>query len=355
MPNDLTGEAAIKTDSIHKIAIFRALYLGDMLCIVPALRAVRTAYPQAKIVLIGLPWQRSFVKRFSKYIDQFIDFPGWPGLPEQEFNGDRVLNFLHDMRAERFDLLLQMQGNSMIANSMCMLWGAKRACGLRRTDGYNPDHNSFIVSEDNEHEILRYLKLLDLLEIPRQGSNLEFPFLEEEIENFATIVGKLNLPLGNYICIHPGARDRKKRWSVENFAFVADQLSQQGYAIVLTGSMEEKALLSEVASQMKSPAINIVERFGHVGIGELGAIVKYSVCLISNDTGVSRIADALNTSSVVIFSSYTDPVRWAPLDRLVHLVIPADKASDAEYVLYCILDHIEKQKKVQQRSHALLH
>lgn len=65
-----------------RIAIFRALYLGDMLCSIPAVRAIRTAYPDAEIHLIGLPWQRDFVSPFDGYFNHFIEFPGWPDLPE---------------------------------------------------------------------------------------------------------------------------------------------------------------------------------------------------------------------------------------------------------------------------------
>ncbi|WP_068819486.1 glycosyltransferase family 9 protein [Phormidesmis priestleyi] len=50
------------------IAVFRSLPgLGDFLCVIPALRALRAAFPTAQIVWIGLPSVAEWVTRFDHY------------------------------------------------------------------------------------------------------------------------------------------------------------------------------------------------------------------------------------------------------------------------------------------------
>lgn len=321
---------------ISNIAIFRALYMGDMLCVIPAVRAVRNGFPRAKIYLVGLPWQREFIQRFPDYFDEFIPFPGWPGLPEQEADLDKVKEFINEMRSHQFDLILQMQGNGEITNSMCMLWGGHRVCGLRRAGGYAPDPNLSPVSEDGEHEILRFLKLADCLGVPRAGNHLEFPLTVQEKSRIDAILREVRLAAKSYVCIHPGARDERRRWPIEQFARVANKLVVAKHPIVLTGSGEEHQLLRALADRIDAPLLNIVDRYGHSSAGELGALLAQAKLLVSNDTGVSHIAAALEVPSVILFSPYSDLNRWRPLDAKQHIAIPWQRAEDLEYVMQCI-------------------
>ena len=83
----------VSKNEIKKIAVFRALQLGDLLCAIPAVRALRAAFPNAEITLIGLPWAKDLVARFNQYFDKFISFPGYPGLPEQPFDASKFEEF----------------------------------------------------------------------------------------------------------------------------------------------------------------------------------------------------------------------------------------------------------------------
>src|SRR5918998_3701845 len=121
--------------SPRRIAIFRALFLGDLLCTFPAFRALRSAFPDAEITLIGLPWARELVSRFEGYLDAFLEFPGYPGLPEQGPDVERIYAFFMSARRAGFDLALQLHGSGRVTNTVVGRLGARVTGGFFPADG----------------------------------------------------------------------------------------------------------------------------------------------------------------------------------------------------------------------------
>ncbi len=312
-----------------RIVILRALQLGDMLTAVPAFRALRSAFPEAVITLIGLPWERGFAERFSTYLDDFIEFPGFPGFPEQPAQLESIPRFITEVQESHFDLAIQMQGSGGISNSLTMLFAAKVNAGFYQPGSYCPDQQRFLVYPVHEPEVIRHIRLMEFLGIPSQETHLEFPLSAQDWEEFHDIQERYDLESCNYAVLHPGARDLARRWPTEWFAAVGDGLAQRGLRVVLTGTADEAHLTSAVVSQMKSPAFDLA---GQTNLGTLGALLNASRLLVSNDTGVSHLADALDLPSVILFTA-SDPYRWAPLDHQLHRVVAWATAAVPQVVL----------------------
>jgi ADP-heptose:LPS heptosyltransferase len=306
-----------KIDDPRKIAVLRALRLGDMLCAVPALRALRAGFPSARIVLVGLPWARDFAARFSAMLDGFLEFPGFPGLPERNPDIRALPRFLMEIQEEEFDLVIQLHGDGRITNGVASLFGGRRTAGLHESGCWIPDEELFIPVVRGEPEVRRFLRLTAHLGLPDSGEELEFPILPEDRRELAAIPGGAALRAGEYACIHPGARDPARRWPPDRFAAVADALAARGLGIAITGGPEETEIQRAVADRMAGPSILIGEG---LGVGGLGAAIEGARILVTNDTGVSHLSAALRTPSVVLFGA-SDPGRWAPLDQDLHRTV----------------------------------
>ena len=322
----------LPSEEIKKIIIFRALQLGDMLCVIPAVRALRRAYPSAEITLCSLPWAKSLLERFPEYFDHSVEFPGYPGLPEQELNPVRFTAFLASVQAEKFDLALQMQGNGSVINPMVELFGAKYTAGFYIEGHYYPKNELFLEYPDEGSEINRHLLLMNHLGIQSQGNYLEFPLRESDQAEF----DNLDLPLEpqRYICIHPGSRGAWRQWPVENFAALADYCYESGFTPVITGTKEELNIAEAVKAHMKNEPLMVV---GKTSLGAVGILLKNAYALISNCTGVSHMASAFKTKSIVI-SMDGEPERWAPINRELHYVIDWTQEPDFDKVAGWLCD-----------------
>ncbi len=333
----------LSTKNIHKIAVFRALKLGDMLCAVPAIKALRSAYPNAEIVLLGLPWAKKFVERFNMYIDRFIHFPGCIGLPEQPFNRRLFEEFIQQMREENFDLVLQMQGNGTIVNALLLLFNAKNVAGFYNDKSYI-ESDLFMPYPDYGYEAQRHILLMEHLGIKTKKPELDFPITEKDEQEFDALC----LPLVNkkYICIHPGSADASRQWPPQFFAVLADYCIENGFTIVVTGTEEERDITRELIKCIHHPVIDVT---GKTSVGAVAVLIRNAFMLIANCTGVSHIAAAVKTPSVII-SMDGEPERWAPVNKNLHHVIDWTKEPHFEIVFAELVKMISDKSVAKQKN-----
>lgn len=323
----------------QRIAVFRALQLGDMLLAVPALRALRQHVPGAEITLIGLPWAASFVTRYAHYIDRFVEFAGYPGIDEVPIQARRVERFLTEQRAYHYDMVIQMHGSGRTSNSFARFLNANISVGYYDRQIVASAKQAGLTHglpyPEDIHEIERNLRLGALLGCTQLDTRLEFPLFEDDYAEADALLRSISRERP-VIALHAGSRPPARRWPVASFAAVGDALARRFDAqILLTGGPGEEQTVEAVARQMRTPALNLV---GKTSLGTLAALLTRLDLFISNDTGPSHVACAVDCPSITIFGP-ADFARWRPLDTTRHLTVRHPVACSPCGYWECPIDH----------------
>lgn len=306
-----------------KIAVVRPGHLGDVLVAVPALRALRAAFPAAEVHLFGLAHTRAAVERLAAYVGRFVELPGFPGMPEGRPDAGPVVALLAAAQREGYDLAIQLKGSGVFSNPLTKLLGARRTIGFVRPEDTPAAFglDAALVFDEARHEVLRPLDLLAAIGVPPRGHALELPVLEEdhgELDRALATAGveARGRPL---LAVHPGARIADRRWPADRFGLAAACLARRLDAVVaVTGLEHERPLAARVAA-VPGRTVNLA---GHLSLGGLAALLARAALVLTNDTGPAHLAYACRAPSVTIFGP-TSVERWGPLDRQRHRTVCA--------------------------------
>ncbi|MCL5411141.1 MAG: glycosyltransferase family 9 protein [Patescibacteria group bacterium] len=299
---------------VRKIAVLRAGVLGDFLICTPALKALRQAFPNAKIILLARPNLVSFIQDRYPYIHQVIGIPFYPGILNlmKEYDPRETEKFFKIMEKEGFDLAIQMHGGGKYSNPFVKKLGAKFTLGAKAVDAKDSlDLN--LHYELYQNEVIRNLEMLSLIGIKTADFQTEAFVLEKDKKELVQALGQAEF--GRYLVIHATATDPRRYWPVENFAQVADNLNREfGLKTVLVGTKEEGKTVKKVEKAMETPAINLC---GLTTLGVLTALLSRASLVIANDSGPSHLAVALKIPTVTIFW-VGNMITWSPFFRQNH-------------------------------------
>lgn len=341
----------------HRVVVVRALPgLGDFLCAVPALRTLRQMLPAACIDLVGLSATRSLVERFSRYVDRLISFPGFPGIIEQPEPVEALPAFLTRMHRQPYDLALQMHGDGSVSNIFTLLLGARRTAGFYLPANHCPDRATFLPYPQHLHEIRRNLALIQFLGAKGSDETLEFPLTAADQDEFQQLVQEHGLQPGRYVCIHAGAKDAARRWSPDSFASAIRMMRSKGLQIVLTGTSGDQQANNALLRRLQEPPVDLG---GQTSLGALALLLQNARLLLCNDTGVSHLAAATQTPSVVIFMT-SEPQRWAPLNAARHIAVGSGAGDevppgDVLAALQTLLNRADRPSALANEARTIVH
>ena len=273
---------------------YRPLGLGDLLCAVPALRALRDGFPGHRVVLAA-PARLAPLATATSAVDEVLETAP---LAVPSLTGADVSVNLHGRGPQSHRALLAARPRRLIAF----------ACREVPADG--------AAWRADEHEVRRWCRMLAESGIPADPARLELP---------APAVWTFAGPPGATV-LHPGAASRARRWPAARWAAVARAERSAGRRVLITGSPDERPLAADIGSAAGLPHDAVLA--GRTGIAELAAVVAHAGRVVCGDTGVAHLATAYGVASVVLFGP-TPPREWGPpSDRSLHIALHAGGRGD---------------------------
>ncbi|MHA2616152.1 MAG: glycosyltransferase family 9 protein [bacterium JZ-2024 1] len=295
------------------ILVIKFSAMGDLILTTPALRALKTKFPDSHLVLVVARHNASLLTAWP-YIDEIIpvSIPFRRGFSLSDFA--EFTRFLFNLRRRRFHLVFNFQGNArsyLIEFFAHHTWGKKLLAlkrilpllflppglrGRKRQKGYPVDV---------------WLSQLQEAGVPPAGTHLEFFFHPEEKEEAKTLISDIP-PSALIIGINPGVNWESKRYPEERYAEIANRLIDElGAYILIFGGPEdvEKARMVEKDIRNKDKVKNLAGKTRTLNIAT--AVIEHCRLFITNDSGLMHCAAAVGVPTISLFGG-THPSVHSP-------------------------------------------
>lgn len=300
---------------VDRIAVLRANGLGDFVVALPALAALRAAYPHAEITYLGATWHPALLTGRPGPWDRVLVVPPYPGVHDGDGasrDSAQVRAFFADQQHEHYDLAIQLHGGGGNSNPFVSALGARVTAGSR--DVAAPPLDRTIPYAYYQHEVHRFLEVAGLVgAVPVE---LE-PRLAVTEADRAAAAEALLPATGPLVGLAPGASDPRRRWPPESFAGVAQELADRGARVVLVGQgPDDERAAARIAARMTAPPLDLV---GQLSLSALTGVLARCRVVVGNDSGPRHLAAAVGTATVGVYWC-GNVINAGPLTRTRHRV-----------------------------------
>jgi ADP-heptose:LPS heptosyltransferase len=298
-------------ERIRRIAVLRGGGLGDLLFALPAVAALRMAYPEASVTVLGTPVHQELAASTAgpDYDVQILPFA--EGIRPGPKDPEALAAFFAQMNRETFDLAVQLHGGGRFSNPFLLRLGARHTVGARTPDAALLERN--LPYAYYQHEPLRALEVAGLAGAPPVS-------LEARLRPLDRYAAGLERLLGDepaVVVIHPGATDPRRRWPARSFGEVAAACAADGARVLVVGTRDEEDLAAAVVAAAASAQVTSLA--GQLTLGALASLLAATSVLVGNDSGPRHLAQALGTPTVGLYWA-GNVINAGPLGRSQHRV-----------------------------------
>jgi ADP-heptose:LPS heptosyltransferase len=290
-------------DGKPRVLFIRFGAIGNALVAVPAIRALRRAWPDAYFALAGDPLTLELLGT-CPYIDDFIryDFRGPEAFPLG------YTRFILDLRRRRFTHSIHFS-RRLRSELIGLFSGARVRVGFE-TESRVQFLTDKVAYDEGDNVIEQNLKPARALGVESSDRRLEYwpsdgsARVEKALESAGGV--------GPLVVIHPaGSTQQERLW--DGFGGLANTLRERmGARVVMIGSEAERGLVEAAASSISPPAVTAAG----LPLPELANLIKMADLFAGTDSGPAHIADAVGTPGAVLYAPHRGLERqlrkWKP-------------------------------------------
>jgi heptosyltransferase-2 len=305
--------------SYSKVLVRATNWVGDAVMSLPALRAIRDAYPQAEIAVLARPWVADLYAR-ERFCDRLILYTAARGAHDIAGKWRAA----SELRREHFECAILLQNAFEAALSA---WLAR----IPERIGYDRDGRGFLLTkavrppkpgEIPRHERYYYLELLRRAGIIESLPQVDAIRLDGAA--VAAVEGReaLRRVLGDQVVgVSPGAAyGTAKRWLPERFVEAAAELARElGAGVAVFGSADERELAKEVARGVSARGLAVHNFAGATSLRQFIELAAACRVFLTNDSGAMHVASALGVPTVAVFGA-TDDIATGPSSPLARVI-----------------------------------
>lgn len=290
----------------ESILIFRPDHLGDVLLTTPALRLLRAARPDARIVMAVGHWSRDVIAG-NPHVDDIVEMD-LPWLARNTAaSWFACLRSIRRLRAQHFDVVFNFRVAAKSA-AVTRLLGAQDRWGFNAPKSAWA-HNRRVPSDLGRHAVKNYCDLMrGYVGDAPTPDRLDFFGADTHQAAVAESLRQEGID-GPFLMCAPGAGYAMKCWPVDRWVALVNTLyATCNWPIILTGSPGERLLCEAI----KNAAPRAIHNFaGRCGIGELAALLTRAQGCVTVDSFTMHLAAAQGTPLVALFGP-TNHRHWGP-------------------------------------------